>query len=165
MAKRILLALAVGLALYFGFHAVRRALASEPTQITWVVDAMCEGFAATRMNPVMAGLAADFHDEALGADRELVKLGLAQLFFEQRGGDDRRFPYRVTWRSDQGPVVDESGEEKTAALELEFEFFRREGETERSVWKAKVEAQLRKRDGDWRFVRTRTTTVEGRMLR
>lgn len=165
MLKRILLALAVGVALYFGFHALRRALASEPTQIAWVVDAMCDGFAATRMNPVMAGLAPDFRDEALGADRELVKLGLAQLFFEQRGGDDRRFPYRVAWRSEQGPAVDESAEEKTASMELELEFFRREGESERSVWKATVDAQLRKRDGEWRFVRTHTTTVEGRMLR
>lgn len=165
MIKRILLALAIGLALYLGFRAARRALASETTQITWVMDELCAGFAATRMNPVMAALAPEFFEEALGADREMVKLGLAHLFFEQRGGEDRRFPYRVTWRSEKGPVVDESGEAKTATMEFEFELFRRQGDDELSVWKATVDAELRKRDGEWRFIRTRTSTVDGRMPR
>ncbi len=163
--KRIFLVLLGLLALFLGGRALYRASVAEETKIRWVLDDMCEGFAATRMNPVMAGLAPEYYDEALGADRELLKLGLAHLFFEQRGGEDRRFPYRIEWRSETGPRVDESGEEKSAEIELEIEFFRREGDDERSVWKAKVDGQLRKRDGEWRFVRTHTQTVEGRMIR
>jgi hypothetical protein len=163
--KRTLLVLLGIAALYFGGRALRRALVSDETRISWVLDDMCEGFGATRMNPVMAGLAVEYTDEALGADRDLVKLGLAHLFFEQSGGADKRFPYRVEWRSEAGPRVDASGEEKTAEMELELEIFRREGEAENVVWKAKVDAQLRKRDGEWRFVRTHTTTIDGRIPR
>ncbi len=163
--KRLFLALLAVVAAVFGYRAARRALASEPTQITWMIDGMCEGFAATRMNPIMVGLATDWFDEALGADRELVRAGAAHLFFEQRGDGGQGFPYSVGWRTEQGPTVDESGDEKTADMQLVFEFFRREGEAERLVWRARVEAQLRKRDGDWRFFRTRTETLEGRMLR
>jgi hypothetical protein len=50
-------------------------------------------------------------------------------------------------------------------MELEVEFFRRKGADDNSIWKAKVDAQLRKRDGEWRFFRTHTTTVDGRMPR
>jgi hypothetical protein len=162
--KRLILALLVVAAAVLGHRVARRALASEPEQITWMIDEMCAGFAATRMNPIMAGLATDWFDEALGADRELVRAGVAQLFFEQResGGG---FPYRVGWRSDQGPVVDESGDETTAQMQFEFEFFRRQAQGEQLVWRARVESQLRKRDGEWRFFRTRTETLEGRMLR
>ncbi len=163
--KRILLAvLAVAVAV-FGYRAARRALASEQTQITWMIDEMCAGFAATRMNPIMAGLATDWFDEALGADRELVRAGAAHLFFEERGEGSRAFPYRIGWRSEQGPTVDETSDEKTAEMELEFEFFRRDGDGERRLWRARVIASLRKRDGEWRFFRTRTETLDGRLPR
>lgn len=163
--KRLLLLLLAVVAAVLGYRAARHALAPEPTKIAWMIDGMCEGFAATRMNPIMAGLAQDWFDEALGVDRELVRAGAAHLFFEQRSDGGRGFPYRVSWRSEKGPTVDESGEEKTAQMQLEFEFYRLEAEDERLVWRARVDAQLRKRDGDWRFFRTRTETLEGRMLR
>jgi len=162
--KRVLLAIVVVLAAWFGGRALYRALVSDATRIRWVLDDMCEGFAATRMNPVTAGLATDWFDDALGADRELVKAGLATLFFERRD-DGQGFPYRIEWSSAAGPTVDSSGAEPTARMELELEFFRRKGAEENSIWKAKVDAQLRKRDGDWRFFRTHTTTVDGRMPR
>lgn len=165
MLKRLFLLLALAAVLLAGYRFARRALASDEQQIAWVLDEMCAGFAATRMNPVLSGLATDWSDETLGADRELVRAGLAQLFLEQRGSGASGFPYRVEWRGTRGPTVDESGQEKSAELELELEFFRREGEVERSLWRTSVDAQLRKRDGEWRFVRTSTHTLEGRMIR
>lgn len=163
--KRILLSAVALVALFFAGRAIYRASVSDETRIRWLLDEMCEGFGATRMAPVTAGLAPEYFEENFGADRELVKAGLAHLFFENRGGD-KGFPYRVAWRS-EGPTVEPGDEDegRRATMQLQLDFFERKGEAEERRWVVSVDSELIKRDGEWRFVRTASTTVEGRRLR
>jgi len=164
--KRILLVLASAVALFFAGRAIYRASVSDETRIRWVIEEMCEGFEATRMRPILAGLDTAFVDTTYDADRQLVQAALAQLFFEHRGPEEHAFPYRIEWKSSNLEVEPLDGEiTARASMDLELTFLERVGDDEKRIWVANVNAKLRKRDGDWRFVETATTTVEGRRIR
>ncbi|MCE9593981.1 MAG: hypothetical protein K8S98_07305 [Planctomycetes bacterium] len=160
--KRILLAAIGAVVVFVGGRALYRALASDETRIGWVIDDMVEGFNHTRMNPILAGLDASFLDDTYGVDRDTLRAAAAQLFFEAVDPVTKRFLYRVECPVEKLVVADASA---SATANLEARFFVRNGESEAPAWRASVEGELREQDGDWRFVRSRTTTVEGERIR
>lgn len=163
--KRIFLILVSAVALYFVGRAIYRASVSDETRIRWVMEDVSEGFAATRMRPILSALDKSFVDQTYGADRALVQAALAQLFFEHRDAQ-QGFPYRMEWKSSDLTIEPAEGEGAArATLKLELTFFERVGEVENRAWAVVVDAKMAKYDGDWRFVQTDTTTVEGRRIR
>lgn len=158
--KRILLVAIAAAILFFGGRALYRALASDETRIGWVIDDMVEGFNHTRMNPILAGLDVSFLDDTYGVDRDTLRAAAAQLFFEAVDPVTKQFLYRAECTVEKLVVTDAS-----ATANLEARFFVRKGESEALEWRASVEGELREQDGDWRFVRSRTTTVEGERIR
>jgi hypothetical protein len=158
--KRLLLALAAVAALGLIGRAIYRALASEETKIGWLVDDMTEGFDDRRTNAILTGLDTQFLDETYGADRDLVRAALVRLFFEANDETTKKFLYRVEWSAKSIVVTDDH-----ATAELDLNFLKRKGESFEAAWKARVKAQLQKKDGYWRFVRTETSTAEGQRIR
>lgn len=163
--KRVLLALAAALALFFAGRALVRALASDETRIRWVVDDMIEGFNATRMNPILDGLAPDYLDETYGADRALLRAAATSVFFQAKDPATKQFLYRLEWRPRAAIAVDERGGVKSASVPLELQFFRQRGDAEESAWTIDVDGRMEEREDGWMFVRTETRTTSGDRIR
>jgi hypothetical protein len=163
--KRILLVLVALLLLYLGVRAIVHALASDETQIRWVVEDMTDGFNETRMNPIMTGLAQDFREDSRDADKELVRAGLAQLFLQSKDPQTKKFPFRAQVPEPEFRVHVQSGEPRTAELDLVAQFEQSKGEEWHPTWKAHVHAELVLAPGGWKIRRAHLETLEGQSLR
>ena len=126
---------------------------------------MADGFNETRMNPIMSGLAQDFLEDSWGADKELARAGLAQMFLQSKDALTRDFPYRVEIPEEDFRVQLADGEPRKAELDLVARFEKSNGEEWSAHWKAKVHAQLELGPGGWKIHRARLDTVEGQRLR
>mgnify|MGYP001160506611 CR=1 FL=1 len=163
--KRVLLGLLALALLCFGVRAIVHALASDETKIRWVVEDMTDGFNETRMNPIMSGLAQDFLEDGWGADKELARAGLAQLFLQSKDPRTRKFPFRAQVPEAECSIRVQAGEPRTAEMDLVALFEQSQGEEWHSAWKARVHAQLVLGPGGWKIRRARLDTLEGRPLR
>lgn len=164
--KRALLVLLALVALFFVVRAVVHALASDDTQIRWLVEDMSEGFSDTRMNPILSGLALEFTDEGTGARKDDVRAGLAQLFLQRKDPKTKRFPYRARIEREGFTVSVQRGETNSAAADFTLVCEESDGEDAwRSAWKAQVHAELEDGPGGWKIRRTRVDTLEGKRLR
>lgn len=164
--RRVLLSIGALVILWFGGRALVRLFASDETKIRWTVDAMIDGFNATRMDPVLSGLDREFLDESFGADREMVRSACAYLFFQAKDPETKKFLYRAEWKTSSIDIVAGSGNEPArASADLDVSFFRRKAEAEEPVWRVLVLAKFVERDGEWRIERSETRTVEGERLR
>jgi len=67
--KRVFVVVAVALALFLLGRAIVHSVVSDETKIRWLIEDMEEGFDATRTDPVLRGLASDFHDDVLAGHR------------------------------------------------------------------------------------------------
>lgn len=163
--KRILLILVAAVVIFFAGRAVGRALVSDETKIQRLVAEMVEGFNETRMDPVRDGLDLNFLDETYGADRELVRMALAHLFFGSNDPVTKKFLYQA--EHTVGPVTITKDADGTphATTDVEIAFSKRKGDVLEPTWKIRVHATLEKRDGGWRFFRTQTSTLSGDQLR
>jgi hypothetical protein len=159
--KRFLLCAIAAFAAYFGLRAIVHGLASDETKIRWVVEDMASGFNATRMSPVLAGLAPDFLDETWGADRELVHAALAHMFFTDKDETTKRFLYRVEIPKDD-LTIDIDGH--NAEMKFVASFFEVHGDEEKMTWKARMQAHFVKTDDGWRIRRSESTSIEGKRL-
>jgi hypothetical protein len=155
--KRLLLALVAVAALGLIGRAIYRALASEETKIGWLVDEHDRGLRrqAHERDPDRPRHPV-FLDETYGADRDLVRAALVRLFFEANDETTEEVPLprrveRQEHRRHAGP------RQRRARPELP----ETQGRVLRAAWKARVKAQLQKKDGYWRFVRTETSTPRG----
>jgi hypothetical protein len=163
--KRALPALLALLVLFFAVRAVARALASDETKIRWVLEDMADGFNDTRMNPILAGLDPEFLDEHWGADREMVRAGLAQLFLQAKDAQTKKFPYRVALPESELKTVVQPTEPRTAETDLVAAFEQSQGEVWQPAWKIRVHAQWTLLPGGWRIKHTQTVEVEGKRPR
>jgi hypothetical protein len=166
--KRVLASLVVLGLLFLAGRQLVRMFASDATRIRWVLDDMVAGFDRTRMDPILAGLDRDFLDETYGADRDLVRAALVHLFFTAKDERTKKFLYRADWQETAAPTIEpgeRDGDEKRARMELDVRFYRRFEDGEQPAWSVHVQAELARRDGDWRFVRTTTRTLSGERLR
>mgnify|MGYP000846277006 CR=1 FL=1 len=163
--KRIVLAVFALVLVFFGGRALLRALASDETKIQRLVATMVEGFNDTRNDPIREGLDVNFQDENYGVDRDLVRVALAQIFLEAKDPATKKFLYHA--EHTVGPIVITQGESGVprATTDLEVAFSKRKGEVFEPAWTIRVHATLEKKDGDWRFFRTATSTVSGAQIR
>jgi hypothetical protein len=163
--RRVLLVLLALVALFLGVRAIVHALASEDTKVRWLLEDMSEGFNDTRMNPILAGLGAEFTDDGSGARKADVRAGLARLFLERKDPLTKRFPFRAAIQREGFTVSVHTGETPSAEADFVLAFEESAGEEWHGAWKAQVHAQLACDSGDWFLVRTRVDTLEGRPLR
>ena len=163
--KRILFGLLALLLLWFGVRAIVRALASDETRIRWVIEDMADGFNQTRMNPIMNGLAEDFLEDSWGADKELARAGLAQMFLQSKDSRTKKFPYRVQIPEQDFRVQVHEGGPRTAEFDLVAQFDESKGEEWHPRWTAKVHAQLVLAPGGWKIRRARVDDGGGTRLR
>jgi hypothetical protein len=145
--------------LLIGAWWVYPRLVSDTTRIEWMVDGMAAGFNASSASRAVAGLAEDFVEEKNQVGRSEIKAFLFQLFFTERDPDSKDFLYRVSL--DRPNIqVEPSGDRAHVSLEARFE--RRAGKDWKNAWKAKIEADLVERDGEWTITRARHETTSGR---
>ncbi len=163
--KRLLFGLVALILLWFGVRAIVHAFASDETKIRWVVEDMADGFNDTRMNPIMSGLAQDFLEDSWGADRELARAGLAQMFLQQKDALTKKFPYRVRIPEQEFHVQVHESEPRTAEFDLVAQFEQSKGEEWTSRWTAKVHAELVLAPGGWKIRRARLDDGGGQRLR
>ena len=128
---------------------------------------MLDGFNATRMNPILAALDKDFVDDGSGADKDLVRAALAQVFLERKDPQTKAFPWRVTLASagQRITVTSVSGAPKSAVDELEALFEESHGAEWSPAWRIRVRAELAEGDDGWKIRRTRVDTLDGRRMR
>ena len=160
--QRFLLSFFLGIALFFGVRVLIRALASDETKIRRVVSEMADGFNATRMNPILDGLAQDFLEETWGADRQMVRQGLAAMFFERKDEVTKGFLYRLRIPEEQFRVTLDGD---NAKLELVAEFDELHGEQTKLRWKASIHADATKTPDGWKIRRAKSDSLEGERLR
>jgi len=164
--KRVLIALALLLGLWFGGRAIWRASVSDETRIRWVVDEMVEGFNETIMNPILAGLAKDYRDETYNTSRDDLRAAAASVFFTAKDPETRAFPYRITWQAERIDVVAAAGDQPARAnATLELTFHLKERGVESVVWRVRAPAVFEEREGEWVIVRTTAETIDGRRIR
>jgi|ERR1043165_3248710 hypothetical protein len=163
--KRVLLAVAAAVVLFFVGRAVVRSLASDETKIRRVVENMADGFDRTRMDPVLAGLARDFEDESSGKTRQEVREALAYLFFNAKDETTKAFAYRVEIDVPRVLVDRTDAQAPTAQCELNARFVDVRGGKETPAWEIAVTASFVRGEDGWRIRRTKYATTSGRMLR
>jgi hypothetical protein len=159
--NRFLLSALAAFAAFFGLRAIVHALASDETKIRWVVEDMASGFNDTRMSRVLGGLSKDFLDETWGADREMVRAGLAHMFFEEKDPETKHFLYRVDIPRDE-LAIDVQGE--SASMGFVANFYEVHGASEKLAWKARIHAALVKSSDGWKIRRSENKSIEGTRL-
>lgn len=162
MRRFALLALGLALALVAG-RAVFRALASEETKIRRVVGEMAAGFDAGSANRCVAGLADSWRDETSGLEREWLRQGLAQFFFQQHqagGGAER---YRVELPEAAFVVTLVPERPTSARLECVARFLEL-GPPETLAWEVSIRAELERGTAGWEIVATRHRTLSGERI-
>lgn len=163
--RRLALLLSLAVVLGFGLRALVRALASDETRIRWRVEEMAEGFDATRMNPILAGLAHDFVDDGSGATKEELRAALAQAFLQRKDPVTKAFPWRVKLREGEPRARVAGGEPRTAEFDTELAFEESHGAEWTPCWRVRVHAELIDTDDGWKIRRTRVDTLDGRRMR
>ena len=163
MKRFLLTALATIVLALFGRMLVR-AIASDETKIRWQLDALVEAFDETSNNGCTAVLAQDYLDETSGADRALVRQGLAYLFFHGKDPVTKGFVYRLELPEESTTIrVDEAA--GTAHVALTARMLEKHAESERIAWETRIDAELVESDGEWLIRRSEHATLAGRMPR
>jgi len=157
--KRVLLILVALPVLWFASRALMHALASDETLIRWQMEAMREGYNEGKMSYVVRPIHEDWRHEGQSVDRDLLKRGLLQEFFQDRHPKTKQLMRRLDFDEN---ALDLRVEGDTAQLALEVRFSRLQGGEEwREVWRARIEADLTKTKEGWRLLRTRHEDLEG----
>ncbi len=148
--------------LWLGGRALLDTFASDETKIRDAIEDARDGFDRTRMDPVLALLAGDFEDETSTYRREDLRAGLAAVFFQAKDPATKRFPFRAVIDPDSVTIAVQPGEPKSAQVSIPLAIHDVRGGGDRVAWRVQIEAGFEERDGDWKLVRTRHTTREGR---
>jgi hypothetical protein len=154
--KYVLLAVLAVVA-WFGGRALWRAMASDETRIGWLVADEAAAFNGAAPLSILSGFAPEYREDTVGLDRNGLRAALLWAFQNQRAGDGA-FRYRVEIAPESlDATVD--GDSAQAGFGLLL-FDRRTGQ-DAPIWEIDVKAGLRRRDGDWSFVRSTHTTLRG----
>jgi hypothetical protein len=155
--KRLLLLAAVLVVAWFAGRALWFALASDDTRIRRLFAHEAAAFNDTATFSVLESFAPGYHDETLGVSLQVLRAGLVWAFQNRRDPASRRFLLRVALADDFPLAID--GDRATATLPLTL--FEGLDERERAVWEVSVTADLERRDGEWRVVRSKHETTSG----
>jgi hypothetical protein len=155
--RRLLLTAVLLAVAFFAGRAVYYAMAGDETKIRRLFAGEAAAFNDCAGLSILESFAPEWHDETLGVSRPELRGGLLWLFQNRRDAPSRRFLYRVELPDDH--PVEVAGDRATATLPLQL--FEGLDEQQRVVWELRVQAELERRDGDWRVVRSRHETVRG----
>ena len=154
---RVLLILLAIVLTYVGIRMAVFALASDETQIRWIVERMEEGYNDGKVSPCMDSIAADWTHEGAGVVRADLKAGLQRQFLTERDKQGPRFRAEVDWEAFEVEIEDGS-----AHIVCDVHFLRRRADTWESRGRTRIEADLRDGEDGWEIRASRHTHVEGR---
>lgn len=147
--------------LWLGGRALMRALASDEDKITARLEAACEGFGATRMNPILEFLAPTFVDETSGFHREDVRAGIASAFFGERDPETKGFPYRAAVVPESVVIHIAQPEAKTAEITFTIRITDTRDGAERTAWEFVMKGTMTNADDGWQLSRATHDTASG----
>ncbi|MBL8859194.1 MAG: hypothetical protein JNL28_11850 [Planctomycetes bacterium] len=161
MLRKIAFALVVGALLWIGVRAIVGAFASDEDRITARLEAACEGFGATRMNPILEFLAPTFVDETSGFRREDVRGAIASAFFGERDPETKAFPYRASVVPDSLVIQVARPAAETAEIAFKIRITDTRGGAERVAWEFGLRGTLTNAESGWQLVRATHDTASG----
>jgi len=151
MKRALVLAILVAVG-FFGLRRLVVMLASDRTQILWLLEDMEEGYDEARVGPCVAGIAADWRHEGAGSlDRETLKGYLLRSFLQDRESASKAFLYRVDV-PEESIELEVDGDRATLACDARFERLR--AGAWQPDWELHLRAELERIDGRWRIVRS-----------
>ncbi len=157
--KRILVVVLVLVVGFLGVRSAIRALASDETKITWLIEDMAEGFNDGRAGTAVGGLAAEWRHEGSRVDRDLLREVLAREVLSARTSRSGELPHRVAIPEELLLIT---VEEDFARVECEAIFDERNEEEWKTVWCVRIWAELERGEDGWRIVRSRHEDLVGR---
>jgi hypothetical protein len=161
MFRRALFAILATICLWFAGRAIVHALASDETKIRWKIEAACQGFDDTRMNPILDLLAKDYREETLGFSREDVRSAVASIFFSEKDPQTKRFPYRVELVAEDLVIEVEKPDAKRARVALHARILDTRDGAKRNAWEFRVTGTLEKYPDGWQLATSTQETVAG----
>lgn len=156
--------LALGLAalplLYVGGGLVIRWLASDETEIRWIVEDMEEAYNAGDPSGCVESIARTWRHAGSELDRQML-FGALLRIAQERDRETRALRSRVEVDPQAAEIV-VTGE--TATLTLEAAFQRRRGDEWKPSWQVRITAELVDGDDGWEIVASRHEDLEGTHL-
>ena len=160
MLKRILLALAGLLFVYLGVGYLIHLLASDQTEIRWLVEDMEEAYNTGDAGDCVAPLARNWRHEGYELDRQVL-LGAVFQASRERDRSTHEMLTRVEVAEDSIQVAVDG---ERATLTVEAVFWRlRKGAWE-ETWRIRVEGELADGEDGWKIVKTRHSDLRGTHL-
>lgn len=161
--RRLALSLILIALAFLVLRRVYVALASDETQIRWLVDRMESAYDAGRAGACVADVHRDWTHEGrspTSVNRANLEAGLRGRFFQSRAPEGRELLLAVDVDRDTLEIA--VAEDGTATLRCEARFLEKEREVWGETWRVRLEADLVHDEGRWQILRTRHTTLEGR---
>jgi hypothetical protein len=159
--RRIALALVAVALAWIGGRALFDALRSDESKIRARIEAACEGFGATRMNPVLELFAQDFVDETSGFHREDVRRAVAGAFFSEKDPKTRGFPHRAALVPDSLVIERAQDSSDKAAVRFAIRITDTSGDSERTSLEFTVAGTMVDGDDGWQLARVTHDRVAG----
>lgn len=157
--RRILLVVIGSLVAFFGGRAIAHALASDETEIRWIIADMDDSFDRAKMARCLRSVAQDWaHENSPSIDREKLRGALLHALFNERN-KEKRFTLRVDVPA-TNLVIEIDGDE--AVVRAVVKFSRLHKQEWEPVWDFELEADFERRDGDWMIVETTHRDVFGK---
>lgn len=160
--KRVLFFAIVVVLLFFGIRTLVLALVSDETKIAWLIEEMEEGFDDGSAKSATSGLAHEWRHEDAEVDRDTLRALLAREFMVGRQNHDGELIHRVELPEQ---LLEITVTDDTAAVRCEAIFERLRDEEWSVVWRARIEVELVKVEGEWEIHASRHEDLEGRGLR
>ena len=133
-----------------------RALASDETQIRWMIEDIVEGFNSAELRPVMHGLSPEFIDCTTGVRRADLREALIYTFFQDVDPSTKEFLYRAELDTD-ALAIELREDQVSADVDAHVTFFVKRLGREELFWDARIQGEVREFDGAWEW--TATTNV------
>jgi hypothetical protein len=161
MIQRLGVTIIATACLWFGGRAIVRWLASDETKIRWRIESACEGFGATRMDPILELFAREFRDETSGATRDDLRAGIAAAFFQEKDPQTKKFPYRAVVPREELSIEVSKSDPKTATVRFLTRIVDTRGGKERIAWEFRANGAFKHGDDGWQLVSTSHVTSTG----
>jgi hypothetical protein len=168
---RVLAGALVLVPLVLGFRWMRRALASPEQHVRWLIEDAAEGFGDADLGDSLEPFADDWQHGERPYDRAFLRDALLAVFHEERDPATHAFLLAVEVDEDAFAIAIDG---ERARVSGTARFTRaggsggsggaRSDEAPPAIWTAAFEAELERRHGEWRAVRSSHRDLEGRGL-
>jgi hypothetical protein len=145
---------------YLGSGVVRRWLASDETEIRWLVADMEEAYNAGDPSGCVEPIAAGWHHAGNELDRRMLFGALLQIA-QERERETRELRSRVEI-DEEAATITLAGERATLVLDAQFQ--RRKGAEWQPSWQVRITAELVDGDDGWEIVASSHEDLAGTHL-